>query len=137
MNVKHAVLCLLLLSACELEAARNYRVYKLTWACLSPEGCERTQQVELIDRMRIIDGYEVIDFLSSRDEGFREDAQKVPANDLPDNCSWMYGLALFAHEIEPFTFCGTSGRFELQLSIPNREPTTQSKWLVEGRETDP
>ncbi len=112
-------------------------MYKLTWSCQSPEGCGRTAQVELIDRARIIDGYDVIDFLSSRDGAFREDGQMVPSDALPGECSWLHGLGLFAHELEPSRFCRTSGMLELELSIPNREPTTHSKWLVEGREIDP
>lgn len=135
--MKPAVLCLLLLSACtDLTASPNLHMYKLTWSCQSPEGCERTEQVELIDRAKIIDDYELIDFLSSRDGSFREDAQMVPSDALPAECSWLYGLGLFAHELEPFRFCRTSGVLELELSIPNRDPTTHSKWLVEGREID-
>jgi hypothetical protein len=134
--MKPAVLCLLFLSACELKAARNYSTYKLTWSCQSSAGCERADQVTLIDRATIVDGDdEFMDFSSSRID-FREVAQRIPSDDLPASCSWLYGLELFTHEIEPSRFCRTSGGFELEVSIPNRDPTTHSMWLVEARETD-
>ena len=134
--MKPAMLCLLLLSACELKAARNYSTYELTWSCQSSEGCERTDQVTLIDRATIVDGDdEFMDFSSSRG-GFREEAQRIPSDELPADCSWLYGLELFTYEIEPSRFCRTSGGFELEVSIPNRDPTTHSEWFVEGRETD-
>jgi hypothetical protein len=135
--MKPAVLCLLLLSACELEALRNYRVYKLTWTCLSPDGCERTEQVALVDRAEIINGDVSVMFKSTRDENFRSYGQMVPSDALPVECSWLYGFYLFGVEIEPSRFCRTSGRIEMNLSILNRDPATESEWLVEGRETDP
>lgn len=136
--MKPAVLCLFLLSACsDLTDTNNYRVYELTWSCLSSEGCERTEQVALIDRATIVHGDTFIDFLSSRDENFLEDAQMVASDGLPAECFWLYGLGLFAYELEPSRFCRTSERCELELSIPNREPATHSEWLVEGRTIDP
>ena len=65
-------------------------------------------------------------------------------DELPAGCSWLYDLGLF--ELEPFRCCRTSrglelkrprlcfmpGGFELDLSIPNQDPTTYSMWLVEG-----
>jgi hypothetical protein len=134
--MRPAVLCLLLLSGCELEAARNYRTYELTWSCVSPEGCERMEQVELIDRAKIINGSDFVDFSSSRDGRFSEFAQIVSSDALPAECSWLYDLALFAYELEPSRFCRTSGSFELELSIPNRDSMSHSKWLVEGRDMD-
>lgn len=135
--MKPAVLCLLLLAACELEAARNYRTYELTWTCLSPEGCERTERLELVDRARIINGSILIDFMSTRDESFAERAQMVDLDDLPEGCSWLYNLSIGADELEPSRFCRSSGAFELELSIPNRELATHSEWFVEGRQISP
>jgi hypothetical protein len=136
--MKPAVLCLLLLSACsDLTDVRNYSVYRLTWTCVSPEGCERTDQVALIDHARIIDRSDFIDFTSTRDGGFREDAQFVPSDSLPPECTWLYGLVLFAHELEPFRFCRISGGFELEPSIPNQDSATSSRWFVKGLEFDP
>ena len=137
--MKPAVLSLLLLlSACsDLTVARNYRTYALTWSCLSPEGCERTEDVELIDRAEIINGGDFVDFSSTQDWIFREDGQMVPSDMLPADCYWLLGLALFTYELEPSRFCRTSGGFDLEVSIPNRDPMTYSKWLVEGREIDP
>lgn len=136
--MKPAVLCLLLLSACsDLTGRPNYRVYRLTWTCMSPEGCERADQVALIDRAEIINDSDFIDFSSSRDGGFRETAQFVSSNGLPRECSLLYGLVLFAHELEPFRFCRTSGGFELEPPIPNQDSATHSMWFVEGKEIDP
>jgi hypothetical protein len=136
--VKPGMLCLLLLSACsDVWSGANYRDYELTWRCLSSEGCERTEQVELLDRLRISNSTDLIDFWSSRNDGFGEYAQMVPSDSLPAGCSWLHGFTLFAHELEPSKFCRTSGRLELELSIPNRDPATHSKWFVEGRDIGP
>jgi hypothetical protein len=136
--MKLAVLCLLVLSACsDLTVARNYRTYALTWTCVSPEACERTAQVTLIDRAEIINAGNFVDFSSTLDEFFQEDGQMVASDMLPAGCYWLHGLALFASELEPSRFCRTSGKLELELSIPNQDPATHSKWLVEGREIDP
>jgi hypothetical protein len=136
--MKPTMLCLLLLSACsDLSLQRNYRAYELVWRCLSPEGCERTGQVELVDRAEIDNGSDVIEFLSTRDLYFSELAQVIPSDSLPDECSLLYGLSLSARELEPSRFCHTSRGFELELSIPDREPVTHSEWFVEGREIDP
>jgi hypothetical protein len=132
--MKPIVPCLLLLSACELEAASNYDTYKLTWSCQSPEGCERAEQVELIDRVLLFDNdEEYVEIFSSGDTLFREDAQRIASDDLPAGCSWLYGLALFTYELEPSRFCRTSGGFEFEVSIPNRDLMTHSQWLVKGR----
>lgn len=136
--MKPAVLCLLLLSACsDFIDGRNYRAYKLTWTCVSPEGCERTEQVVLIDRAHIVNGSELVAFLSSRDDTFRDAAQMVPSDELPAGCFWLYDVSFFVLDLEPSRFCRTSGAFELELSIPDRDPPTASKWLVNGREFDP
>jgi hypothetical protein len=133
--VKPALLCSLLLSAC--IAAANYRMYAVTWTCLSPEGCEDAEQLAVIDRARIVNGSKFIDFLSDRDDNFLLATQMVPSDELPPECSWLHGFTLFTTEVEPGRFCRTSGGFELELSIPNRDPATHSRWFVEGREIDP
>lgn len=135
--MKRAMLCLLLLAACELDAARNYRVYKLTWTCLSPEGCERAPEAMLIDRATITDGSVFVRFESTRDPSFNSRGQRVPSDELPAECSWLHGFFLFGIELEPSRFCRTSNGFELELSIPNQDPATHSDWLVEAREIDP
>jgi hypothetical protein len=136
--MKPAVLCLLLLSACELDAARNYSVYKVTWTCMSPEGCERADDVVLIDRAQITDGHDFVYFESSLDLDFRySSGRMIPSDELPATCSWLYGLAIFQLELEPSRFCRSGGRFELELSIPNDDPSTHSAWFVDGREIDP
>lgn len=133
-----AILCMLLLSACsDLTTEYGYRAYQLTWICESPEGCERTEHVALHDRVEIGKGSDVIEFRSTRDEYYYEFAQLVSSDELPDECSWVHGLTLFAHELEPARFCRTASGFELELAIPNREPTTRSAWFIEGREVDP
>jgi hypothetical protein len=133
--MKPAVLCLLLLSACELKAARNYSIYALTWSCLSSEGCERTEDLELLDRAKIIDGDDFVDFTSTR-SSFHDFVQIVPSDALDAECSWLYGFSIFAIEAEPAQFCWSRRGFELELSIPNRDSSTHSAWFVEGREID-
>lgn len=135
--MKPAMLCLLLLSACsDFTVELNYRTYALTWTCLSPEGCEQTDHVVLIDRAEIIDDGVFVEFSSTRNELFREQAQMVPSDELPAECTWLHGFSLFATEVKPSRFCRVPGRFELALSIPNRDPASQSEWFVEGREID-
>lgn len=136
--MKPAVLCLLLLAGCLDHLNQyNYRAYRLTWTCLSPGGCERAEQVALIDRVEIVNGSDLVDFLITREPRFRERAQMVPSDALPADCSWLYSFTLFASELEPSVFCRTSGGLELELSIPDRDPATQSEWFVEGEEIDP
>lgn len=132
--MKPVVLFLLLLSACDV---RNFRTYELTWICLSSEGCERTDQVVLIDRAQIINGDDFVTFLSTRDSIYRDSAQMVPSDMLPADCFWLHDISFFVLELEPSKFCRTSGEFELELSIPNRDSATHSEWLVNGQEIDP
>lgn len=138
--MKPAFLCLLLVSACsDLTYAPNFLAYALTWSCLSPEGCERAEQVTLFDRAEIFhDGRsEFIEFKSTRDRTFRDDAQMVPSDALPSDCTWLHGFSFLGIEADPSMLCRRSGGFELELLVPNRESETRSKWLVEGREIDP
>jgi hypothetical protein len=128
--VKARILCVLLLSACT-DSDVGYD-YALTWVCLSPEGCERAEEVKLVDRLNI--NGDRFYFASTRDQSFSEGAQRVSEGALPDGCFWMYSFSLFGHELEPSQFCRTSAGFELELSIPNRNPATHSQWLVEVRE---
>lgn len=132
------LLCALLLSGCSyIRGEANYRIYELTWTCLSPEGCERADVVVPIDRVRIIDGSRRIAFMSSRDNGFYELATLVDMGDLPTDCSWLYSLTLFTHELEPSRFCRTEDGFELDITIPNRDSTANSEWLIEGEHIGP
>jgi hypothetical protein len=136
--MKPAMLCLLLLPACsDLTTEYGYRAYRLTWVCQSSEACERAEQVALHDRVEIGKGSDVIEFRSTRDEYYYEFAQMVSSDELPAECSLVYGLTLFAHELEPSRLCRNAGGFELELSIPNRDPMTRSTWLIEGLEVDP
>lgn len=133
--MKVALLCASLLSAC--TAAANYRVYAVTWTCVSPAGCERAEQLVLIDRAQIINGDDFIFFESTYGPEFFSSGQMVPSDDLPAECSWLYGMTIFANELQPSRFCRTSRRFELEISVPDVDPATSSMWLVEGREIDP
>jgi hypothetical protein len=127
------MLCLLLLSGCSyLSDDTKARAYALTWSCLSPEGCTRTEQIQLLDRALIYGA--TFDLESTRDDSFLERAELVTLDSLPPECFWMYGLSLFAHELEPSNLCFIGGDFELTLSIPNREPETHSMWHVRGRD---
>lgn len=134
--MKPGVLCMLVLSGCAYFSDEDSpREYALTWSCLSPDGCARVDQVELLDRAYIHGP--VFDFESTRDTNFIERAELVTSDSLPPGCFWLYSLALFTHELEPPNLCFTGGDFELALSIPNRDPATHSKWRVEGRDLGP
>lgn len=133
--MKIGVLCLLLLSGCSsLSPSDESDIveYTLTWYCISPEGCERTAEVERIDHA-IVDFWDVR-FTSTQDESFVEDAKSVRSDTLAVRCSWLYFLTLFGHELEPSKFCFTPGGFEVHLSIPDEDPATFSKWVVSARD---
>jgi len=127
--VKATVMCLLLLSGC--TGSDIPYDYGLVWTCLSPEGCERADEVVLIDRL-IVNG-EFVDFTSTRTD-FYEDAQRVDSDSLPAGCFWLYSFSLFGDAVEPPMVCRTTGGFDWEFSIPNRNPATHSLWLVEARE---
>lgn len=129
--MKARILWVLLLPACSYLALDGYD-YSLTWVCRSPEGCERSAEVALLDRLIVSD--HVLGFVSTHNELYSEGAQRVDSDSLPDGCYLVHGLSLFGHELEPSPFCRTSGGFDLELSIPNRDSATQSEWLVEARE---
>jgi hypothetical protein len=44
------------------------------------------------------------------------------------------GGELFEHELEPSRLCLARAGFDIELSIPNQDPATNSMWLVEGRD---
>jgi hypothetical protein len=46
----------------------------------------------------------------------------------------LHGFTLFGHTLEPSKLCSTPDGYDLDLSIPNRNPATSSLWLVEIRE---
>jgi hypothetical protein len=128
--VKARILCLLLLSACGEYSFEDK--YALTWTCLSSEGCERAEEVALVDRLTVF--RDSFAFESTRDLTFYESSQRVTSSSVPAGCALLYNLSLFGHELEPSLLCRTSRGFDLELSIPNRSPATASQWLVEIRE---
>jgi hypothetical protein len=133
--VKPGILCLLLLSGClSVEGSRTLYGYGLTWTCLSPEGCEGMAELQRIDRMEC----ERADchVTSTQDESFDEEAKLINSDLLPEACAWVYFLSLLGNELERSRICFLPGGFELDLSIPNEDPATQSLWLVEGRDLD-
>lgn len=131
--MKPRILCLLLLSGClSSEGARTIYGYGLTWICLSPEGCERMEELQRIDRMEC--DRDDCHFTSTRDESFDEEAKLISSDLLPEACAWVYFLPLLGHELERSRICFLPGGFELDISIPNEDPATQSLWLVEGRD---
>jgi hypothetical protein len=134
--MKPEMLCLLLLSGCTYtpEASKEYE-YALTWSCLSPEGCTRTDQVELLDRAYIHGA--IFDLESTRNDRFLERAELVSLDSLPPGCFLVYSLSLFAHELEPPDLCFMEDDFELTLSIPNRGLETHSMWRVRGQDRGP
>lgn len=119
--MKPGVLCLLLLSACSFLAPSNEwspEKYALTWYCVSPEGCERTDEVTPIDRVTITEIF-YLHFASTEDEAFRADAQIISTDEYGWDCFLLHFLTLFGHELEPSKFCLTPAGFEFELSIPN------------------
>lgn len=134
--MKSGVLCLLLLPACSFLSPSEPTPfeYALTWYCVSAEGCGRMEEVMRIDRVTVTDYY-YFHFASTQDESFGEDAQKIITDSLEARCSWLYFLSLFGHELERSKLCYNPGGFEIELSIPNEDPATHSKWVVAGRDS--
>jgi hypothetical protein len=133
--VKPGILCLLLLSGClSSDGSRPIYGFTLTWTCLSPEGCEGVAELQRIDRMEIERGD--CHVTSTQDESFDEEAKLISSDLLPEACAWVYFLSLLGNELERSRICFLPGGFELDLSIPNEDPATQSLWLVEGRDLD-
>ncbi|WP_045118437.1 hypothetical protein [Haliangium ochraceum] len=121
-------LAVVLLPACSyLDEPYDYR---LRWICRSPEGCERTQDVKLIDRMNVLT-YGGLVFTSTKEEEFRERAQRVASEDAPDGCDFVHALSLFGHELEPSPLCESSDGLTLSLVIPNIDIATSSRWQVD------
>lgn len=127
--MKASMLCLLLLPGC--TASDIPYDYGLTWTCLSPEGCERADDVALVDRLNV--NGERFYFTSTRAD-FREIAQRVDSDLLPAGCFWLYSFSLFGEEVEPTMVCRVLGGFDWEFSFSNRNPATHSQWLVEARE---
>ena len=134
--MKPGVLCLLLLSGCSfLSPSEDPTVYEyaLTWFCVSNEGCERTEELQRIDRVTL-DDFD-LHFTSTQDESFATDAKRVASDSVGGvRCSLLHFLSLFGHELEPSKFCFTPGGFEVHLSIPDEDPATHSKWVVSARD---
>ena len=133
--MRSGLLCLLLLPACSWLGPdyepTTYR-YALTWYCISPEGCERTQEVARIDRATEIEF--IVTFTSTQDPSFEEEGKQLYVESIPDECSWLHYLSFFGHDLEPSLYCHDVSGFELRLSIPNADPATQSRWVVSGRD---
>lgn len=132
--MKRAILCLLVLSGCWPDEEPRVVEYALVWKCLTAEGCERTGEVERIDRMELVRND--CQFTSTQDESFDADAKRIFSPLLPGSCYWVYFLSLFGHELPQSRICFGPAGFELELSIPNEDPATSSMWLVEGRDVN-
>jgi hypothetical protein len=132
--MKPGLLCLALLPACSfLEASYDPKSYEyaLTWYCISPEGCERTEEAMRIDRANET-AYD-FHFTSTQDPSFDQQSDQIFLDSLPEGCSWLYNLSLFGHDLERSRLCYDLGGFELELAIPNEDPATHSQWVVAGR----
>ena len=127
--MKAGILCVLLLAACSDSFTYDY---SLTWTCLSAEGCERTEEVKLHDRLNV--SGDTFFFATSRDELYFVTAQRFGSESLPEGCFWLYSLSLFGEESEPAKVCHVSGGFDMEIAIPDRNPATQSLWLARARE---
>jgi hypothetical protein len=132
--MKLGLLCLLLLPACSFPEPpydpETYE-YELTWYCISPEGCERTDEAARIDRATET-AYD-FHFTSTQDPSFDEHGQQVLQDSLPARCYWMYYLSFFGHDLERSRLCYDLDGFEMELAIPNEDPATHSQWVVAGR----
>lgn len=106
--------------------------YVLTWYCISPEGCEHTDEAARIDRATG-NGAD-FRFTSTQDSSYSEEALRIFSETLPYRCSWLHELSFFGHDLERSRICYTAGGFELDLSIPNEDPATHSQWVVAGRD---
>lgn len=132
--MRYGFLCLLL-PACSFFSPSyepDAYEYVLTWYCISPEGCEHSDEASRIDRAFGSD-YEFI-FRSSQDDAFREEANRLLTASLPYGCSWLYYLSFFGHDLDRSMLCRNVGGFELELSIPNEDGATFSEWVVSGRD---
>ncbi|ACY13104.1 hypothetical protein [Haliangium ochraceum] len=136
--MKYAVLLLPLLSfavACgppDNGPLRNR--YRLDWHCVSPDGCERSEELQRIDRAYSTD-YEW-EFASTVDDSFEEYAMRILTDSLGSGCAWLYDLTLLGYNLQRSRQCYTVAGFELELSIPNEDPATFSEWVVVGRDID-
>lgn len=134
--MKYGVLYLwLLLPACGFFESSYEPVtqeYELTWHCISPEGCERTEEVERFDHAAKDDLGVII--TSTQDPSFEVEGALLYVESLPRGCVWVYYLSFFGRELERSKLCHGVGGFELEISIPNEDPTTHSQWVVSGRD---
>lgn len=135
--MRPGLLCLLLLPGCSFlwpsETPDTYG-YALNWYCVSPEGCERSEEVMRIDHVTK-KGYD-FHFTSTQDESFGEDALMILSDSLGFDCEWLYDLSLFGHDLERSRLCFNPGGFQIELSIPNADPATQSRWVVAAQDVD-
>jgi hypothetical protein len=131
--MKAGLCCVLLLAGC--TASDVAYDYELAWTCLSPEGCERTEDVELLDRLNVHEDF--LYFHSTKALEFTESAQRFASDPLPAGCARIYAFSLFGHDLMSSTICSTTYGFELTISIPNVDPTTHSEWLVKARDLGP
>ena len=137
--MRPGVLCLLLLSGCSSfwfpdDDRAEVVEFALTWTCASAEGCERAEELSRIDHLRVTNSFYDFHFTSTQDPSFSADARRVTADVLGRGCFFLYFLTLFGHELERAPGCLTPGGFESELSIPNADPATHSKWLLTARD---
>jgi hypothetical protein len=136
-TMKRGMLCMsLLLSGCLLPEVPTGSRFDLTWTCRSAEGCEHAEELERIDRMDLVYKGRLCHFTTTQDESFVATGTQIFSDLLPPGCSWLHFLTLFGHELERSRLCFVPGGFELELSIPNEDPTTSSMWLVKGRDLE-
>jgi hypothetical protein len=135
--VKRGMLCLSLVFACSCTLSEDYPylAYDVRWTCISPDGCERAEQVALIDRGAILETNDSCEFWSTQTRSIWKWARLAASDSLPTDCYLLSGFVLFEDELEPSLLCHTSEGFEVELSVPNRDSPTHSQWRVEGRYT--
>jgi hypothetical protein len=77
-----------------------------------------------------------VQLIDSQDESSGADAKVIVTDALPRGCSWAVFPDLVGPRAGAIEDLLRAGGVELDLAIPNEDPTTYSMWLVEGRDVN-
>lgn len=135
--MNRGILYMSLALACSLSCDLDeypWLEYSMSWTCLSPDGCERAEQVALVDRVAILEKpYNFCEFWSTRNAEYRWFADLLDSDSLPPDCYLMTGFAIFGYEPDAPLLCRTESGFTLELSILNQDNSKYSRWRIEGQ----
>ncbi|ACY17024.1 hypothetical protein [Haliangium ochraceum] len=129
-------IALMMLAGCgPIEPDYPNNKYTLTWYCTSDDGtCERVVELRRYDRASIQNNDLTI--WDSQDPGGAIEALIVYSDSLPQHCDRIFYLVFFGHEIEEPRYCGNHYAFEIELSIPDEDPATSSRWVISAAPLD-